>query len=129
MFKIASLAAILVLAVSLGAQTANVIELEPADTAKAQKAWDALQRAQKDWDAVVFSMNKQYIAPPIPCTWGSSTGEQGPAGCSYPKKGFESGFEFSKDFKFIVPKSAEFKQGIYPAYTLPAVGTLCTECR
>jgi hypothetical protein len=43
------------------AQTANVIELAPADTARAQKAWDVLQRAQHDWDMARGELRDQYV--------------------------------------------------------------------
>jgi hypothetical protein len=80
------------------AQTANVIQLEPADSARAQKAWDALQKAQAEWDAVQKETETKYI----------------PAGvvghCTNTLRGrcvadeWYHGSEFSKDFKAIVPK-------------------------
>ena len=85
---------ILFLAASVGAQTANVIELDPADAARAQKAWDAKQRADAEWDALRAQIQRKYADPQdrilIP-----DHSQIGP---------FINGFEFSKDFRFIVPK-------------------------
>ena len=79
------LAIILLLAGSLSAQTANVIELSPADTITAKAAWQNLQDAEKKWKDEQSVIGRKYATLPG-------------------NPGFEHGFEFSKDFKYIVPK-------------------------
>lgn len=79
---------------SLGAQTANVIELEPADTDQAKQVWKKLQDAESDWRMVQYLIATKYTSRSA--KGGKST---------LPKGGYEHGFEFSTDFKFIVPGS------------------------
>lgn len=81
---------------SVLAQTANVIELSPNDAARAQKAWDTLQKAQAEWKAVRSDIEKSYVKRACLVIGCTSTSVEG----------FESDFEFSKDFKVIVPKAA-----------------------
>jgi len=95
------------MATTVFAQNANVIELEPTDTVKAQKAWDNLQKAQMEWESTRITLGNKYTNK-VPCvaslsgTWPPSSDQV----CIHqPKEGFESGFELSKDFKFIIPKS------------------------
>jgi hypothetical protein len=97
-------------ALTIGAQTANVIELTPADQARAQKAWDALQKAKNDWGVLQTEIQMKYAEAPQSCIGGTAIIINGGCGgtqvmTSLP--GFENGFEFSKDFRFIVPKVLE----------------------
>jgi hypothetical protein len=92
-------------ALTVGAQTANVIELTPADQARAQKAWDALQKAQTEWNDVRDSLDDKYVHNGQP--WASVGTALGGKVLRQPQPGFENGFEFSSDFRFIVPKVAE----------------------
>jgi hypothetical protein len=99
------LIAFLLAALSVGAQTANVIELKPADTAQAQKAWDALQKAQREWENVQETIGSKYVyTGPVWAIGGTGMKE-----IHQPVAGFDGGFEFSKDFKYIVPKLPEQK--------------------
>jgi hypothetical protein len=79
-------------------QTANVIELTPADQARTQKAWDALQKAQGEWNIIVADINGKYVLDKN----------------HHQSEGFENGYTFSKDFRFIVPKVAEPKSNTWP---------------
>lgn len=104
----------LLAASTLGAQTANVIELEPSDAAKAQKAYADLQAAQLFWDSTSAYIGRKYAHAGNCVTTDSQnniTGGWGPCAIS-PVSGFENGFEFSKDFKYIVPKPREQKPTI-----------------
>jgi hypothetical protein len=99
---------------SVFAQTANVIELEPADTARAQKAWDELQKAKNHWALVIADINMRYLNASRTCPAGNT--------CAvFNKEGFEAGFEFNKDFKFIVPK---IEPSPTPHYQLQPYGQL-----
>jgi hypothetical protein len=153
------------LATSVFAQTANVIELTPADQARTQKAWDALQKAQTEWDSTRKELEQKYIlvreddpdasnertlinldsvgtGMVTNTFWSNGTtsicntiGYQGDcpkpskeeiekadkerkayseAHERYFRKGFENGVNFSKDFRFIVPKVAEPKTNTWP---------------
>jgi hypothetical protein len=99
---------VLVVAVAALAQDANVIELDHSDSLRVEAAYKALQKAQADWDKVRDDIGEKYTERPV------NTG--GAGGCSLVvtnggkehcwKEGFTYGtFEFSKDFRFIVPKS------------------------
>jgi len=52
----------LIAGVGLAAQTAQVVQLAPADTAKAKTAYDALQTAQKAWDAARAEVEHKYLS-------------------------------------------------------------------
>lgn len=112
-------------ATAVFAQSANVIELEPADGARVQKAWDALQKAQADWDAVHHDIEMKYTTRP------GNTGGAGMcvvnADYCY-KEAFDDGFEFSTDFKFIVPKNTEPTRPQFQLYANPASGTFKNCC-
>lgn len=51
---------VLLLAGTVGAQSANVIELRPGDADRAKKSWEALQLAQADWESVQKSLAERY---------------------------------------------------------------------
>ena len=84
---------------TVGAQSANVIELDIVDSIRAERVWNQLQKAQKEWEQVREDVANKYV----------NTGK----GYPLPRPGFESGFEFSKDFRFIVPKQELQPSGIY----------------
>jgi hypothetical protein len=96
---------VLVVAVAALAQDANVIELDQSDSLRVETAYKALQKAQADWDKVRRDIGEKYTERP------SNTGGNGH--CTpiidgkqhcY-KEGFDyEEFQFSKDFRFIVPK-------------------------
>lgn len=92
--KILALSLILLFASAAFPQTANVIELAPDDSARAKAAWDVLQTAQHNWDDLQEHMRVKYT------TDGRNDKDR------WPKAAFTYGFEFSKDFRFIVPKLA-----------------------
>ena len=98
------------------AQTANVIELKPTDTIRVQKAWDNLQKAQHEWDQVRDEMNVRYVLKA-----DSLIFQEHQQSVKVPLPGFENSFEFSKDFKFIVPKPLEVKPTFSP-YIMGADG-------
>ena len=88
-------------AISVSAQTANVIELDPQDSIRAQKAWNALQKAQTEWDKTRSDIDDKYVnIGPEGVVLNLKTGR----GYQQPLPGFSYGFEFSRDFKHIVPK-------------------------
>lgn len=90
------IAVLMILAAGLAsAQTAVVIELSTTDAERAQKAWDTLQRAQEEWATVKQSVSDKYVTGQTIASHGVGVPE------------WASGFEFSKDFKVIVPKTAQ----------------------
>jgi hypothetical protein len=140
--------ALLLLSGTVGAQSANVLELSSYHSQRALTAWKSLQKAQADWDAVNDEIKEAYtlVKSGDPDAGSMSTAVNVGAvslwtnstlGCfpvigedrSCPKesaedkakreresadwsdkhlrfyrRGFENGFDFSKDFRFIVPK-------------------------
>jgi hypothetical protein len=89
------LLAVLLAAMTVGAQTANVIELTPADQARAQKAYGAYVKAETEWNRLEAEIGKRYIDSQRLVVSEHTT---------IPPAGFENGFEFSRDFRFIVPR-------------------------
>lgn len=79
--KLTLIAILVLVAVSVGAQSANVIVLAPEDAAKAKLVYDRLEQAKSDWES-----------------------ERTEIKAKYGRKGFEE-FEFSKDFRAIVPST------------------------
>src|ERR1700692_1786015 len=75
---------VLLLSVSLVAQTAQVIALSPADAARAKHLHEEAVRAQTMVDAFDKEVQTRYAA----------------------KKGWVSSFEYSDDWLFIVPKNS-----------------------
>jgi hypothetical protein len=102
-------------AVAVSPQTANVIELAPVDQTRAQRAWEALEKAQSDWEGVQSDLRNKYVSTGDCSYWPS--GVQGHGDCvRATKEGFQNGFELSKDFKFIVPK---YQPPTYPNVNCP----------
>jgi hypothetical protein len=89
-----------------------VIEISSEDAKEAQAKWDALQKAQKDWDDLQVKIGEKYTSEPSSAI--KSPTVMPPSICGntltwvYPGQrlqGWENGFVFSPDFKFIVPKT------------------------
>jgi len=98
------LTVLLVLLVSIGvyAQNTKVIRLTDSDAITVKKAYDALQEANKNWELTQKFIKEKYV--------DKSTG-------------FEYGFEFSDDFKNVVPKPYNYKEcgyGYGGIYTFPS---------
>ncbi len=95
-------------------QTAKVIQLSPEDAAQAKSLYAQQAAIQKKIDALNDKITTQYTSEAVPegnCiataygSWvfsGPCSGMGAPT--SSVKPGWENGFEFSEDFKFIVPK-------------------------
>ena len=153
----------LLFAVSVGAQSADVIELDRTDATEVRAAWTKLQDAQTKWDALHERMRQKYtlvkegdpdkgnlstfinpgtgisgtITFASGCNVISITPTEVAGDCGKPpskeelarqekerkeyadaheryfRKGFENGFEFSKDFRFIVPGVPKTENGIH----------------
>jgi hypothetical protein len=73
----------LVISVSLQAQQAKVIQLSEFHSQEIKAAYERLQRAQKDFDVLNGVIRVKYTKA---------------------KEGWEFGFEYDSEFKFIVPK-------------------------
>jgi hypothetical protein len=97
-------------AISLHAQTAKVIALEPADAQKAAKLADELKKAQTAMKDFQIHVQDKYVSKP--CTTIAFAGSEGKlqcsigGGCTCRTDGWEHSFEFSEDYKFIVPKQS-----------------------
>lgn len=115
---------ILLLVVAARSQDAEVIELSESDSTRAHEAWLKLQGAQSAWDKLQTEIEAKYVR--------LSKGNCEKAGMIYYSDGsciyqdFNYGFEFSKDFKFVVPKRAEVVTGT-GGYVLCSPGSLTME--
>jgi hypothetical protein len=111
--------AILGLSISLtvSAQTAKVVQLSPLDAEKARSLYEQRDRIDKEISDLEVQIGHQYISnmePRTGCVNYNQDLDSVP--CEKPKgktftlqPGWESGFEFSDNFKFIVPKLVESK--------------------
>lgn len=105
---------ILLLTASTQAQTARVVELSASDTAQAKALYVEQEALTKRTIAFRESIQKRYLYDPsVPARSFSPF-----------KEGWDIGFQYSVDFRFIVPLPAPI---YYPAATIGGVGTLyCT---
>lgn len=106
--KIFVLLALLIFATAAFPQSANVVELEAADAAGVEKAWVQLQAAQTIWELKQAYIQRKYIERDVTCAHNPDWKAQTRYSCdvALSVSGFENGFEFSKDFRFIVPKQS-----------------------
>lgn len=89
------------------AQDAVVVELSPTDAVKAKQLYEAKAAADKAWDDLYTGMAQRYPASFL--RYGS--------------------FEFSKDFRFVVPKQAQNSGTIWSSGCMtfvPSSGTFTT---
>ena len=115
MKRLVALFASLVFAGCLQAQTAKVIQLSPEDAAKAKALYAQKADIEKQIDDLQQKITATYLAKnkEIQESWGW-----------YPWP-WLNGFEFSDDFKFIVPKTGTTGTAttgtitIAPYYTYP----------
>jgi hypothetical protein len=113
--KIIVLSLIFVIVGSVGAQTANVVELSKADSEEVKQAYDRLQDAQVHWQAIQDNIREKYAMVPEGDATAGRTVITTIAGKNRVyREGFEFGIEFSKDFRFIVPKSESTKVTKWP---------------
>jgi hypothetical protein len=76
------IAVFVLLGTPLFAQDAKVVELSPSDALEAKAAYEDMKAAEKKWGDLQAKLQRTY-------------------------KDFDSGLEFSADFKFIVPKQSQ----------------------
>ena len=97
-----SLLVAIVLSLAVFAQTAKVVVLKPAEAAQAKKLHEALDAAKKDADDFDNEIAARY-------TWEESGFTVSNGAWHSTKVGWEYGFEFSEDFRFVVPKPYQAK--------------------
>ena len=97
------LALLLLVAGSVGAQTANVIGIDTVDADRARAAWTALQKAQADWASINSEISKKYLTARPNESYSACLN-----GSFRVRSGWECGeIDFSSDFRHIVPKQAQ----------------------
>lgn len=91
-------------------QTAQVIQLSSQDSAEAKSSYQAMKDAEKKWEDFQDQISKKYVrstnAQTAEC-WTIGSGTTAYLSCpslNYYLPGWENGFEFTKDFGFLVPK-------------------------
>ena len=110
MKKLALLSVFLALPLLLPGQTAKVIQLSPEDAKQAATLYAKKADIEKQIDALHVEITQKYISK-----------EQG--WLVFSSNPWSNGFEYSDDFKFIVPKGANQSGGISsvpvtPTYTI-----------
>ena len=88
------------------AQEAKVIQLSKEDATRVKATYEALQKAQADWEAI-----KRKIADTYTTANGETRSVTIVEGREYKSDWVK--FEFSEDFKFIVPKRSSTTGPIY----------------
>ena len=120
------LAIIVILVAPLHCQTAKVVALSPEDAAKAKRLYDAKIAAEMAYAEFQQDIANRYVShevispatacatictqqscPSTSCTPPKPTPEQEKASHSFQlNHGWWDGFNFSEDFRFIVPQEA-----------------------
>lgn len=111
MKRVVLMFALVLAAVGVSAQNAKVIQIDKDDARDAKAKWEALQKAQADWDAVTERVKKDYLIISANSKECGSIAFGNSSGGSCYRSGWEIGFDFSSDFKFIVPKPRQFING------------------
>ena len=119
MKALALLSVFLALPLMIPAQTARVIQLSPEDTAKAKQLYQQKAEVEKALVAFTNDIDRRYTQDKKEssgnCIVSAYSGNMTFGECDmnakpkkvyswYHKDGWSLGFEFSEDFKFIVPK-------------------------
>lgn len=91
-------AVVLALSLSVSAQTAKVMALSDKDAAEAQRLFDAVSTARQALAGFKDKIRQNYLARPV-----EGAVAKGWTTFSYLKPGWEWDFEFSEDYKYIVP--------------------------
>jgi hypothetical protein len=100
-----AIALFLILAASpLIGQTAKVIQLSPEDAAQAKSLYTQKAEIEKKIKDLEDAVHDKYLIT-------AHHGSQGLYG-TY-KEGWSAGFDYSEDFRFIVPKSYPSTNGIW----------------
>ena len=96
--KLALLSVLLAVPLILNAQTAKVIKLSDADAEQAKALYAEKAQVETKITELEIKIHKDYIT-----LWSPS--EQNGVSYGFPKSGWTSlEFEYSDDFKYIVPK-------------------------
>lgn len=94
---------LLLLTTMVSAQSAKVIQLDAATSAEAAQLYAQRNEVEKNIEALEAKIRRERLNDP-PCAWVTSSSDLCEA---YPTPGWENGFVFSEDFKYIVPKPDE----------------------
>lgn len=89
-------------AVTASAQTAQVIQLNPEDAARAKALYAEKAKVDAEIEALKDSVKKKYVWTAIIGNGYCTHAEQTEDGYCIPYD-WANGFEFSTDFRFIVP--------------------------
>ena len=84
-------------------QTAKVVQLDAADANHALDLYKAKAAIEKQITDLESQIRSKYLFEGIGCQYLAAPGEH-LKDCKAPLSGWDYGFEFSTDFKFIVPK-------------------------
>jgi hypothetical protein len=104
-----TLALALILAAPLLAQTAEVIQLTPGDAAEAKALYAQQAEIQYRIKELEFRIEQDYLTVPRPkegCLSFSTNLDYGSARCVL--SGWDYGFTYSTDFRYIVPTPPTF---------------------
>ena len=81
---------------SLSAQTTQIVQLTPEDAAKAKTLYEEKSRIEEEINSFRRHILENYLS-----TKTTETGTY-----PWPKRGWEFGFAFTTDYRFVVPLQA-----------------------
>lgn len=102
MKKIILFILIALFSIGVGAQDAKVKYLSTSDASEAKAAYEKFVAARKEWEAVQARVKRIYVTPDI--SWPGD-------------------FEFSTDFKVIVPAQIKWSSMSTPTYPCGTITT------
>ena len=115
---------VLLLSIAAFTQAGKVLELDLADAKEAKSAYDDMTRANKRMADFNQRMREKYLVVKdgsdsaasniATCLTGTANG------CAYYRKGWENGFEYSDDFRFMVPSPYKPPTGVCGTWITPA---------
>jgi hypothetical protein len=102
MKALALLSVFLALPILLPAQTAQVIQLSSTDSDTAQSLYAEKASVEKQIASLEQKIKKSYLTPAVTGGYSFCVNKY----CTSTRGYWDNGFEYSSDFKFIVPKPA-----------------------
>lgn len=95
---------------TIHAQTAQVIQIDPGDADHMKVLYDKLQAAQKEYDSYRGLIETKYLQPNCRTAKNGTGDSAWTCGVSSLSYKWAGGFDFTSDFRFIVPSQDDSKK-------------------
>jgi hypothetical protein len=94
-----NIGAVIVLAACAWGQTGKYIAISPDEATKAKATYERMKQAEDDWKSLEKQIGDKYL----PKSTGVSIVNKGGVVIVVPENPWQGGFEFSDDFKLLLP--------------------------